>query len=134
MKKFLLFIFIAIPIALIVFYYSFYDANTPYSIQCGLYRATGLLCPGCGGQRAFHHLLHGHILTALQYNAVFILGLPFLIYLYYIIINVYIFNKKGYLNSFVFTGKFGYSILIIFSIFFILRNIPYKPFIYLSMQ
>ncbi|MFG2633125.1 DUF2752 domain-containing protein [Streptomyces sp. NPDC048362] len=36
---------------------------------CPLYRLTGLYCPGCGGLRATHALLHGDVLTALRDNA-----------------------------------------------------------------
>jgi len=28
--------------------------------RCVMYTTTGLLCPGCGSQRALHHLFHGH--------------------------------------------------------------------------
>lgn len=125
---------IFVPIVIIVFYYNFYNENNTFSIQCGLYKLTGLLCPGCGGQRAFHHLLHGHFLTALQYNIIFTLGLPTLLYMYYIVVKVYIFNNPKYLNSFVFSSQFGYGILIILFVYFILRNIPFAPFTYLSLS
>lgn len=36
---------------------------------CLLYAGTGLYCPGCGGLRAAHMLLHGDMLAALQLNA-----------------------------------------------------------------
>jgi len=130
-KYLLLSIAILIPVALGIFYYKFYNPDDHISIQCGLYKLTGYLCPGCGGQRAFHHLLHGHIFAALRSNAVFILGLPFLLYLYFVCIKVYIFKESKYLNSFAFSSTFGYSILIILLVFFIIRNIPVTPFTYL---
>jgi len=130
-KRFLLILAIIVPLAVVLFYYKFYDAGNSYSIQCGLYKLTGYLCPGCGGQRALHHLLHGELIQALRSNAVFIIGLPFLIYLYYVCVRVYIFNDRRYNSSFVFSSAFGYSILIILLIFFILRNIPFVPFTYL---
>ncbi len=37
--------------------------------RCFFHQLTGLHCPGCGGQRALHHLVHGEILTALRCNA-----------------------------------------------------------------
>ena len=51
--------------------HSFY----PY---CFLHRTTGLLCPGCGGLRSVHQLLHGHFVAAFRLNALFVLSLPFL--------------------------------------------------------
>jgi len=43
---------------------------------CSFYATTGLFCPGCGGTRATHELLHGHLLSALHYNGLWVLGLP----------------------------------------------------------
>lgn len=43
---------------------------------CVFYRTTGLLCPGCGGLRAVHQLLHGHLEEALHYNILAVLSLP----------------------------------------------------------
>ena len=45
---------------------------------CFFHRLTGLQCPGCGGLRAMHQLLHGHVLAALQMNALFMISLPLL--------------------------------------------------------
>jgi hypothetical protein len=38
--------------------------------QCVFYEATGHWCPGCGGLRAVHDLLHGDLAGALSMNAV----------------------------------------------------------------
>lgn len=135
MKKYIFTLFaIVIPVTVVIFYYGLYNETDSFSIQCSLYRSTGLLCPGCGGQRAFHHLLHGNFLTALQYNAIFTLGLPVLLYLYFVLIKVYIFNNTKYLNSFIFSSRFGYGLLAVLFIYFILRNIPFVPFTYLSLS
>ena len=45
---------------------------------CLLHRVTGLWCPGCGALRATHQLLHGHILAALHFNALYVILLPLL--------------------------------------------------------
>jgi hypothetical protein len=41
---------------------------------------TGLDCPGCGATRAAHQLLNGHVMTALDLNAVFVLLVPLLVW------------------------------------------------------
>ncbi|MHA5048597.1 DUF2752 domain-containing protein [Streptomyces sp. SD15] len=51
------------------------DPNEPghYPV-CPLLRYTGLYCPGCGGLRGAHALLHGDLATALTNNALAVLG------------------------------------------------------------
>lgn len=44
--------------------------------RCTFYQTTGLLCPGCGGLRATHALLHGDIVEAARCNLLLVLGLP----------------------------------------------------------
>ncbi len=47
---------------------------------CQLHTMTGLHCPGCGAIRATHELLHGRVLAALRYNALWVSALPLGIY------------------------------------------------------
>jgi len=42
---------------------------------CEFHQLTGLNCPGCGGTRAAYQLLHGHVLRALEDNALVVLSL-----------------------------------------------------------
>lgn len=43
--------------------------------RCMIKSITGLDCPGCGSQRAFHALIHGDVAAAWGYNAlIFILA------------------------------------------------------------
>jgi hypothetical protein len=44
--------------------------------KCLLYSWTGWQCPGCGGLRAAHQLLHGHLAAAFQLNPLAVLLLP----------------------------------------------------------
>lgn len=44
--------------------------------RCSLYTMTGLYCPGCGGLRAGHELLHGHLFEAARSNVLLVLGIP----------------------------------------------------------
>ncbi|CAL9608871.1 hypothetical protein SUDANB105_05577 [Streptomyces sp. enrichment culture] len=51
------------------------DPNEPghYPV-CPLLRLTGLYCPGCGGLRSAHAVVHGDLAAALQANAVAVAG------------------------------------------------------------
>jgi hypothetical protein len=53
--------------------------RVPIYPQCVLHRLTGLDCPGCGGLRAAHALLHGDIAAAWHFNAFLILSLVLLV-------------------------------------------------------
>ncbi len=44
---------------------------------CPFYATTGLECPGCGGLRATHQLLHGHLAAAWALNPLAVLLVPF---------------------------------------------------------
>ena len=66
----------ASAIAAIAFVYFFSPEQFPFYPRCLLFTFTGLSCPGCGGLRAMHHLLHGEFLRAFQLNAMFVLALP----------------------------------------------------------
>ncbi len=62
---------------LIVFVlFSFNPANTAWFPKCIFFKVTGWQCAGCGMQRASHALLHGQWLTALHYNAFYVVSLP----------------------------------------------------------
>lgn len=47
-------------------------AAFPYP-PCPLYETTGLHCPFCGAGRGLHALLHGDVLQAVAFNALFTL-------------------------------------------------------------
>lgn len=48
----------------------------PFYPQCWMYRATGILCPGCGGLRATHALLNGDIVAAWRLNPLVVASVP----------------------------------------------------------
>lgn len=120
-------IFLAV-IALAITAYYFYYPSLDFlpNMQCLFNRTTGLYCLGCGGQRAFHTLLHGHIAAAAQNNILVFLVIPLL--------GVKLFEEFS--DKKIFPPEF-YSIKIVLSVFLfvilftILRNIPSVPFIYL---
>jgi hypothetical protein len=46
---------------------------------CPFYASTGLYCPGCGGLRMTHDLLHGDLAAAVVDNVFLLVGLPLLL-------------------------------------------------------
>ena len=58
----------------------FFFAPDEYSFypRCLLHTLTGLQCPGCGGLRAAHQLLHGNVVAAFHYNPLLVLLSPLL--------------------------------------------------------
>lgn len=63
----------------------FVDPNKPGNLlpKCPFKWLTGLNCPGCGGTRMVHALLHGDVVGAFHYNAVLLaLGVPLAVWLF----------------------------------------------------
>ena len=60
--------------ALVLFFFD--PARVPIYPACQFHKFTGLDCPGCGGLRAAHELLHGNWVAALHFNLLLVLSLP----------------------------------------------------------
>lgn len=117
-------------IGLFIFYFIVDPEKVDFMLSCPLYKTTGYYCPGCGSQRAFHHLLHGNFMGALSNNFLFILAIIGLLYYIAILAINYFWNRK--LKN-IFTLKVVKIILlIIVLLFFIARNLPWNPFIKLA--
>ena len=123
--KFSIFIIAAGAILLLYFFVEPKNGILP---KCFFHELTGLYCPGCGVQRSFHALLNGHILTAIDYNLLFILFLPLIIYF----ILAFALGKKHPYSSFIYKSTFSFTVVIVVVSFWVLRNIPYNPFSWLA--
>src|SRR5688572_8390072 len=49
---------------------------------CPFHKLTGFYCAGCGVTRALHHLLHGRLWRAMEFNPLAVLVLPWLAWQY----------------------------------------------------
>ena len=58
----------------------FEPGKTGFFPACPFRTLTGFTCPGCGSTRVLHRLLHGDIVSALEFNPLMVLSLPFLLY------------------------------------------------------
>lgn len=60
-------------------YYIFSPEESRFFPQCPFHMLTGYDCPGCGSQRALHHLLHLRLLKAFLSNPLLIILIPYLV-------------------------------------------------------
>lgn len=73
---------IVIALVLIIgglIYYLFSPEESKYFPQCPFHLITGYDCPGCGSQRAIHHLLHLRLKEAFLSNPLLVLLIPYLL-------------------------------------------------------
>jgi hypothetical protein len=98
--------------------------------SCPFHTLTGLNCPGCGTLRGLHQLTHGHLITALNYNALMVLALPFLGYTFvsYALLGL---RGRGLPKPFI-KPVYIKSLFWVVMAFWVLRNIPVYPLTLLS--
>jgi hypothetical protein len=100
-------------------------AKSNYFPKCPFYELTGFKCPGCGSQRAIHHLLNAEIYQAFKENALLVISIPYLLtgFSFDLIKNPGERILKW--RKILFGKKAIYLILSVIIAFWILRNIPY---------
>lgn len=98
---------------------------------CSFYASTGLYCPGCGGTRAAHELLHGHWSRAMHENGLAVLGLPLLAYLLASEFSLSFYGRPLWGNLSRRTGLVV-SLAIVALAFAVLRNLPWYPWTLLA--
>lgn len=118
--------------ALAVFFYFYDPAKQPrFFLTCVFHQCTGLHCPGCGGQRAVHQLLHGNLWQAADYNLMLVLAVPLLL------ANAIVYSLNLFLNRKTtirlwHSPLFARIVLIFVVAFFVLRNLPFRSFQWLA--
>ncbi|RYZ99798.1 MAG: DUF2752 domain-containing protein [Sphingobacteriaceae bacterium] len=122
---------VLIATAVFIVYYFFAPANFVLFPKCPFHVITGLDCPGCGSQRAFHALLHGNLATAADHNILFICSIPLLMVHFGYKIASFTQNRviQFKLLYHPLTPKIMAAVVVLF---WIVRNIPVYPFSYLS--
>ncbi len=111
-----------------ILFYNYNPAREDFFPTCPFLYLTGLLCPGCGSQRALHQLLHGNITAALRLNMLLVISVPFLLYHQLYLLNLH-YNFIGInVKNIMYSPKFTYAVLAIVFLYWILRNISLFPF------
>ena len=107
--------------------YFFNPAAHGFFPVCMFHRVTGLNCPGCGGLRAVHQLLHGHLATAFRLNPLFIVAIPV-----GIVFVLRALLKKSPREIFLFQPMWLWIGLAVIIAFGIARNLPFAPFAWMA--
>lgn len=126
-----LFLKLSLPIAIFavgIFYFVINPSTFAYTPKCPFYTFTGLYCPGCGSQRALHDLLHGNIWAGLQHNFLLLLAIVLIGYKVYWSFRGTTKTTHNLLHN----NATPWVILALVIAFWILRNIPLKPFLILA--
>ena len=106
---------------ILLVYFFVNPANSDWAINCPFKMITNYDCPGCGSQRAFHELLHGHFKKAFVLNPLFVIGIPFFV-LFLIFQIGDLKTKYSKFYSFMFGFKSILVYLAIVLLFFVVRN------------
>ncbi len=120
---------LVIVIAIALTYRNHNPLESNYFPKCPVYSTTGIKCPGCGSQRAAHHLLNGQVANAFEENPLLILAIP------YILFGMVIDSTKESSDNLLkwrkilFGQKAIYVVLFIIVIFCISRNIDFSSYI-----
>jgi hypothetical protein len=93
--------------------------------KCILLSLTGIYCPGCGALRATHALLHGHVLAAAGYNALWVAVLPFLAYALAARVTRSVSGRR--LPTYALSGTQAKAVFWSVILFMLIRNIPVYP-------
>lgn len=88
---------------------------------CLFKKATGFDCPGCGGTRAVHNLLHGDVALAADHNLLLLLLLPLSVVGVGAAFIPTLKNTWQHLNK-------PRAILILVLFYWLTRNLPFFPF------
>lgn len=125
------FILLTVAVAGSLLYFYFDPSFDRFFPSCPFYTLTGMFCPGCGSQRAFHELLHGHIFNAAGHNVLFVLFTPLILFSAVVTVNN-IFNRRKLAQRIFYSTSFAIAVLAAVVLFWIVRNIPFEPFSYLA--
>jgi hypothetical protein len=106
------------------------DPNTSKAYpQCAFKALTGMDCPGCGGLRATHSLLHGDIAGAFDHNVLAAIAVPIMAYL----LARWVLKQFDIDIPGIRAPRWaGIAIPLFVLAFTVVRNIPWGPLTYLS--
>lgn len=114
-----------LALALAGMLFAFNPADHSFYPFCVFYRVTGWQCPGCGGLRAAHQLLHGQIANAFQYNPLVVLAAPVVL----VLAARRILCGPGKPRSHRAVARWAWAAFVLLVAFWIVRNLPIEFFL-----
>jgi hypothetical protein len=112
--------FTLLGIGIYYFYTNDPSSGNAIFIACVSKTISGLDCPGCGAQRAFHELLHGNLIKAAQLNLLIYFFTPLFLFIFFKI-ALKPFNIN--LPEIIISSKWLVSLLVLMILFTIIRNL-----------
>jgi hypothetical protein len=116
----------AVLVGAIAVLYVYNPTQHSFYPRCFFHAMTGLDCPGCGGLRATHELLHGNLQAAFQYNPLLVCFAPAaaLFFVWQWRAKVRAKPRSRLLEN----TKFIWTVASIVVVFTVLRNLPWHTF------
>jgi len=109
-----------------IYLFIFEPGKSGFFPVCPFRALTGFACPGCGSTRGLHRLLHGDVVAAFQFNPLFVLSLPFLLYALVRYTNAAMRGlpvRGNQLNA-----RYIWTLFVVVLSFWVFRNTPFYPF------
>lgn len=109
-----------------IYLFIFEPGRSGFFPACPFRTLTGFTCPGCGSTRGLHRLLHGDVIGAFEFNPLFVVSVPFLLFvlLGYTAAAV---KGRGFSTSGI-NSKYIWMMFVVIMSFWIFRNTPLYPF------
>jgi hypothetical protein len=112
-----------LTVVITAFYFFWNPSELRFLPVCFFKNLTGFYCPGCGGQRALHSILHGNFKNAFHHNPLIFFILPF-----FALKIIDVFFNTTISRKFLLNNKRIWIFLGFLICFTILRNMPLYPF------
>jgi hypothetical protein len=97
---------------------------------CPFRALTGLDCPGCGGTRAAHQLFTGNLATAVDFNILAVVAIPFILWGLFVALTAMLGGPRW--RGFALSSQWTKVALVVIVAFWVLRNLPVAPFSWLG--
>lgn len=109
-------------VAATVLLYAFDPQAVAWLPKCPFHQLTGWHCPGCGGTRAAHALLHGELARALAFNPLLVVGMP-------VVVAACVWRRvrDGAPWSLMIGPAWIWGLFAVLAVFTLLRNVPVYP-------